>query len=95
MKRLFVLLAAIVMLSVPLAGSAQAEKIDFGKITCEQFLEFDKETLAMFYCWLDGYFSAGSNNTVLDTEEMEKDLTELLKRCATRKQATVMAVIDN
>ena len=97
-KLLGMLLLAGALLSMPLAGSAQAEKVDLGKFTCGELIELaeeeDVETLTMIYFWLDGYFSAKSGDTVLDADAVEESLTEILKRCATQKSATVLSVIS-
>ena len=93
MKTLSGLLLAAVLLSAPLAGVAQAEKVDFGKVTCGQFIEFDENTMTMFYFWLDGYVSAKTGNSVIDTDAVEGDLTALLQKCNASKQSTLLKVI--
>ena len=83
----------VALLVSPWAGSARAEKIDFSKVTCEAFADFEEDTMTMFYFWLDGYVSAKSGNTVFDTDGVEADLTELLKRCNANPKTTVLKVL--
>ena len=99
MKKLFGLLLAVALLSASWAGVAQADKIDFNKFTCNQFVELaegnDAETLAMLYFWLDGFVSAKTGDLVLDTSSVESDLEELLKQCKAKKNARVLSVLGH
>lgn len=80
MKKLFSLLAIILLCATaPLAASA--EKLDMGKISCRDFMQMDEDALAYLYFWLDGYVSAKSGDTVLDTDSVENDLRAMLDAC--------------
>ena len=93
MKKLFGLFLAGVLLSAFWAGPVQADKIDFNKFTCGQFLELDADEMAMFYFWLDGYASAKSGDLVLDASTAENDLTELTNLCKANKDTRLLSVI--
>jgi hypothetical protein len=93
MKKIPGLLLAALLLAAPLAGSARAEKIDFGKITCEEYMKTDGGDQAYFYFWLDGYVSAKTNDTVLDTEAVGKDVQALTEMCQANPGKTVLEVI--
>ena len=90
MKKLLLALFLSAALITPLGASAYAEKIDFGKMTCGTLMELDEETVAMFYFWLDGYLSAKTNNTVLDTDTVEADLTALAEVCSANPNKIVL-----
>ena len=90
MKKLLIMILAAVFLAAPLAGPARAEKVDFGQVTCAHFLEFDEETVAYFYFWLDGYVSAKTGNTVLDTSAVEADLMKLFEFCQANPATTML-----
>jgi hypothetical protein len=93
MKKMFGLFLAAALLFAPLASPAQAEEIDFGKLTCEAFLELDEDATGLLYFWLDGYVSAKSGNTVMNTDGVESDVTELVKQCQANPKATVLKVL--
>ena len=93
MRKLFGLLLAGALLSALWAGPVQAEKIDFNKFTCAQFMELEADELAMFYFWLDGFASAKSGNLVLDANTAEDDLTELMNMCKANKDKRLLSVI--
>ena len=99
MKKLLGLFLAVALLSASWAGVAQAEKIDFNKFTCNQFVELaegdDADTLAMLYFWLDGFVSAKSGDLVMDTDNVENDLNELLKLCKADRNSRLLSVLGH
>ncbi len=96
MKRVFVMiLAAAFLLAAPLSGPAMADKVDFAKVTCGEFVELEVDELAMMYFWLDGYVSAKTDNTVMDTDGVEGDMTALVEACGANTESTVLNVIGH
>ena len=97
MKKLFGLLLTAALLTLPLTGIAQAQKIDFGKFTCGDFIKLaeagDGETIAALYMWLDGYISAKSGNTETDLSAVESNLEEVLKVCKGKKGTKILTAI--
>ena len=96
-KSLRLILAATFLaafLTVTPAGLARAEKIDFSKVTCSQFLDFDGDDAAAFYIWIDGYVSAKTGNTVLDTGTIESDLEGLINICRNNPNKTILGMIN-
>ncbi|MCL2028947.1 MAG: HdeA family protein [Deltaproteobacteria bacterium] len=94
MKKLFgVFLGAALLLAAFWAGPVQADKVDFDKFTCGQFLELDADEMAMLYFWLDGYASAKSGDLVLDSGTVENDLKELTNMCNDNKDSRLLTVI--
>jgi len=80
MKKLFCLFAAgLLCLTDP--APAGAEKLDMGQLTCQDFKDMDAEAITSLYFWLDGYFSAKSGDTVLDTDGVENDVHAMLDAC--------------
>jgi acid stress chaperone HdeB len=94
MKTLLGLFLAAALLLAPLAGPAQAEKVDLGKLTCGQFLEIDNEQeLAYLFFWLDGYVSGKTGNTVLDPNTVEEDLKALVEMCQGKKNTPLLKAL--
>ena len=93
MKRLWLFIPAFIFLAAFLAGPAQAEKIDFGKVTCAEFMEFDEDSVAALYFWLDGYFSAKTGDLVLDTDNVESDMQALFEMCQANPKTPLLKVI--
>ena len=99
MKKLFGLFLAAALLSslwiVPAQAATGADKIDFNKFTCKQFLDLDGDDAAYFYFWLDGFVSAKTNNLVmsLDEKSIENDLQQLMKMCNDNKDSRLLTVM--
>ena len=106
MKKPFALLLAFALMSVPLSASAKTkaeasvkakaekeEEFDLGKLTCEEFLEFDEDETDMVYMWFTGYAAAKSGSTVVDMNSWEKDIKKLQKICAAKKKSVVLKVL--
>ncbi len=79
-------LVAIVLLSTPaLAKKGGAENIDFGSITCGQFVQdlstASDEDAGVILMWLDGYLSGVSGDPVLDWNNLTTFGEELVTYC--------------
>ncbi len=99
------LLAAACLLLPSLAQAASDDALDFGKVSCAEFVEaiqeLDKDVGAGILLWLDGYLSGVTGDTVLDPSGMEKNSLRLVEYCvkhgkvklldATRKVGTTSA----
>ena len=92
MKKWYFLILAAGLALTP-ASKALADEIDFGQVTCADFVQMDAETMSFYYFWLDGYASAKSGNTVMDTDTVESDLTQLLEFCSTNPDKTILQAI--
>jgi acid stress chaperone HdeB len=65
--------------SVP---AAQADKLDFSKMTCSQFLALSKDEIGTTMIWLEGFYTTQDSPPVLDTDKITTDGTNLGTYCA-------------
>ena len=74
---------------------AQAQvTIDISKITCDQFLGYkiiNPNDIAM---WLSGYYNAQRGNTIIDTETLAAQKSNLQEYCLRNLEVPVMQAID-
>ena len=66
---------------------------DILKLKCANFLE-TKEDIARGILWIDGYMSAGSENTSMDATWLEKLGTHLTTYCAANKTKTIEEAME-
>jgi acid stress chaperone HdeB len=99
MKKLAIIIGMLLGLGLATAGPAQAAKkisqIDFGAMTCAQFLnevQGDDEAAGLALMWLDGYLSGVSGDTVLDFKDFEKFAEKLGASCKKNGQANLLEV---
>jgi len=93
MKNSAIALVAVIaaLLAAPVdAKKKQAgnEPIDFGAISCNQFLQDiasgSEEDAAGVFLWLDGYLSGVSGDTVLRFDSLEQFGLNLVDHCSKR-----------
>jgi len=59
-----ILFAATLMLS----SAANATLLDLSTMNCKQFVDSDKDTIAMVLTWMDGWYKGDSDEAVIDTD---------------------------
>jgi len=80
------------LVAVPVA-QAQVT-IDISKNTCDQFLGYkiiNPNDIAM---WLSGYYNAQRGNTIIDTETLAAQKSNLQEYCLRNLKVPVMQAID-
>jgi hypothetical protein len=50
------------------AAPAQAVVLDLSTVTCKQFIEGDKDQIAMVLTWLDGWYKGDEDEAIIDTD---------------------------
>ena len=85
---------AVLTMTLLLSGMAQAEQVDFGKMPCEGFEQVDADTMTGFYFWLNGYVSAKTNDTIVDTGAIESDLKAIFEYCKANPKKTVLSMVE-
>lgn len=94
-----VLVMVLVVLLVPgwalAAGKKQIQKVDLGKMTCQEFLQEaaadpSGETAGYLLMWLDGYLSGLSGDTVLDGKVFEEFSRDIADLCAKNPDANLL-----
>ena len=76
-------------LFVAVASSAQAQTMDFSKITCSQFALSKVGNPRTIAAWVSGYYNARQNNTVIDLQNMEANLDKVQFFCQDQKNDKV------
>lgn len=88
-------LAVSVILASMAAGHAGAQvTLDVAKITCDQFALYkiaDPENIAI---WLNGYYNAKRNNTVIDPQQLKANAQKLTQYCLAKPDVTVMQAVE-
>jgi acid stress chaperone HdeB len=90
-----VCLSASLLVSAPsLAKKSQMQNIDFGAITCGEFMKeistSSAEDVGVFLMWIDGYLSGVSGDTVLNWENLEEFSAELVAYCGKKPDLKVL-----
>lgn len=89
-------LSATVWASSPVlaAKKAQTKNIDFGAITCGEFVQelsqSSSEDAGVVLMWIDGYLSGVSGDTKLDWKDLEKFSTDLVAYCGNKPSVKVL-----
>ena len=69
---------------------AQATVLDLSTMTCKQFVESDKDTIAMILTWMDGWYKGDSDEAIIDTEVFVDNAKKFGAYCA--KNPTISIV---
>jgi acid stress chaperone HdeB len=74
---------------------AQAQvTIDFSKITCEQFIGYKIINPTQLAMWLSGYYNGQRGNTIIDTETLSAQTSQLQDYCLRNLKVPIMQAID-
>lgn len=86
--------AALFASSTALAKKSQTQDIDFGAITCNEFMQElakgSSEDAGVVFMWIDGYLSGVSGDKVLSWKNLEKFSTDLVAYCSSKPDAKVL-----
>jgi acid stress chaperone HdeB len=77
--RLLSAIATAAMLAA--ATPVHAQKVDLSTITCQQFLEMNKESIGLILMWMAGYYAEQEAPPVVDFEKMKEDAAKLAGYC--------------
>ena len=87
-------LTASLLAPPALAKKTQMKNIDFGEITCAEFLQelstSSAEDAGVVLMWIDGYLSGVSGDTSLDWKDLEKFSTNLVAYCGKKPDEKVL-----
>ena len=77
-----VLFGAACVAAMALAAPAvSAADIDLSTITCKKFLDLDKDNIAVYITWLDGYYKEEKDPPVIDFDSFQKNAQALGQFC--------------
>ncbi len=94
--RSLVAVGLIMVLLFPFGAAHAQVSIDVSKITCDQFVHAKISSPRVFAAWLSGFYNGRRNNTALDKQSFETNLSKLEKFCYQEKNfgVTVMQAIE-
>jgi acid stress chaperone HdeB len=89
-------LLAIALLSAAAAPSgAQAQVVlDVAKITCEQFILYKITSPTNIAMWISGYYNGKRDNTLLDTQALDKAADKVRDYCLSNLNTPVMQAAE-
>ena len=73
--------AACVAVMTLTASTVNAADIDLSTITCKKFLDLDKDNIAVYITWLDGYYKEENDPPVIDFDSFQKNAQALGQFC--------------
>jgi acid stress chaperone HdeB len=83
------------VLAAIMAPAAHAQvTIDFSKITCEQFIGYKVINPTQLAMWLSGYYNGQRGNTIIDTEKLSAQTSQLQDHCLRNLKEPIMQAID-
>jgi hypothetical protein len=94
MSKLMLAACGLVFALVAVSVAQAQVTIDISKITCDQFLGYriiNPNDIAM---WLSGYYNAQRGNTIIDTETLAAQKSQLQEYCLRNLKVPVMQAID-
>lgn len=74
--------------------SANAAVLDLYTMTCKQFVESDKDTIAMMLTWLDGWYKGDSDEAKIDTEVFVENAKKIGAYCGTNPTVSIVNAAD-
>ena len=88
MKSIYVLLAAagFTLATAP----AHAVVLDLSTVTCKQFIEGDKDQIAMVLTWLDGWYKGDEDEAIIDTDVFVANAKKFGSYCAANPTISVV-----
>jgi acid stress chaperone HdeB len=94
MKLATTILCVVISSSFASWAARAQETIDVSKITCDQYLGnrvADPDKIAM---WLSGYYNTKRDNTIVEVQEFEQNVTKLEEYCRHHRQTRVMQGVE-
>jgi len=91
MNKLGRLLAFIGLGLAVLSGApAQAAVLDLSTMTCKQFVESDKDAIAMVLTWLDGWYKGDEDEAIIDTDVFVANAKKFGTYCAANPSISIV-----
>ncbi len=94
-----VALSVCLLTSTPVAAKKmQTQNIDFGAITCSEFMKevssSSAEDAGVVLMWIDGYLSGVSGDTTLNWKNLEKFSADLVAYCGKNPETKVLEAAE-
>ena len=89
---------SLLLFAAVLAGISQPVRaqvtLDVAKVTCEQWSGYKITNPQNIAFWLSGYYNGKRGNTVLDTQDLAREVAKLRDFCITNPQLPVMQAVE-
>ncbi len=86
------LVVGVVLLAATSPASSQI-RVDMNKITCGDWLGYNKADRDFVKFFMSGYYDAAANNNVLDYNRLQKNTAKVMAYCKKRKSDTLPTAI--
>jgi HdeA/HdeB family len=73
-----------------LTAQALAESVDMSTLTCEQTLAGNAEDMTTTLIWLDGWLAGQADSTMLDPDQLGKQVEGILTVCQENTSMSLM-----
>lgn len=82
--------AAISIVSPALSDS----NIDMSKLTCEEFVKYDKDNMGSIMMWVEGYYTGDNDDPIVDFTKMAGDTAKILVYCGDHPKDDLITAAD-
>ena len=82
--------AMILAASSAFAAPAFAQSVDMSTLTCEQTLAGNTDDMTTTLIWLDGWLAGQADNTMLDPDQLGKQVEGILTVCQENTSMSLM-----
>jgi hypothetical protein len=86
------LIALLALLALPVSSEAQI-KVEMNKITCGDWLGYNREQQDFVRFWMSGYYNGAANNSVLDYKRLQTNSAKVAAYCKKNKSKTLPTAI--
>jgi acid stress chaperone HdeB len=85
---------ALLAAALLLPTTANAVVLDLYTMTCKQFVESDKDTIAMMLTWLDGWYKGDSDEAKIDTDVFVENAKKIGEYCGKNPGTSIVNAAD-
>ncbi len=87
------LVVGVVLLAATSLPASSQIRVDMNKITCGDWLGYNKADRDFVKFFMSGYYDAAANNNVLDYNRLQKNTAKVMAYCKKRKSDTLPTAI--
>ncbi len=76
-------------------ASAPAAVLDLYTMTCQQFVESDKDTVSIMLAWLDGWYKGDSDEAKIDTDVFVENARQIGAYCGKNPTTSIVNAAEH
>ncbi|WP_319484851.1 HdeA/HdeB family chaperone [uncultured Cohaesibacter sp.] len=80
MKTIMITVASLACLATLPTIASAGQNVDMTELTCKEFMA-DPDGIMPTIFWIDGYLSNATGNTVIDPDQMVKNVQDVVEAC--------------